>query len=61
MEAGLPTGPKAKGGFVDEGDTTFNTFQEEMPVPYSIRSEIGEEREIWRNQGRHRADTKKAM
>ena len=34
MEAGSPTAPKAKGGFVDERHTKFNTFQVEMPVPY---------------------------
>ena len=61
MEAGSPTAPKAKGGFVDERHTKFNTFQVEMPVPYRIRTEISEERDIWKNQGRHRADTKKAM
>lgn len=26
MEAGSPTAPKAKGGFVDERHTKFNTF-----------------------------------
>ena len=61
MEAGSPTAPKAKGVFVDERHTKFNTFQVEMPVPYRICTEISEERDIWKNQGRHRADTKKAM
>ena len=36
MEAGSPTAPKARGGFVDERHTKFNTFQVEMPVPYRI-------------------------
>ena len=36
-------------------------FKMEMPVPYSIRSEITEERDIWKNQGRHRPNTQKAM
>lgn len=61
MDAGLPTASKAKGGFVGEGHTKFNTFQVEMPVPYSICSEISKERDIWKNQGRHRPDPKKAM
>lgn len=59
MEAGSPTAPK--GGFVDERHTKFNTFQVEMPEPYRIRPQISKEREIWKNQGRYREDTKKAM
>ena len=37
--------PKAKGGFVDERHTKFNTFEVEMLVPYRICTEISEERE----------------
>ena len=61
MEADLSTAPKAKGGFIDERHTKLNTFQVETPAPYRILTEISKERNMRKNQGRHRADVKKTM
>ena len=60
LEAGLPSAPKAKGGFVDERDAKFSTFQVETPESYSnsIFAKISQVRSVWKNKSGYRADAK---